>query len=227
MMELSPILEQRLHDLTKAFLNENANINLSALRTEDACWHGNILDSLALADAVAAKKIPAPHMLMDIGTGGGFPLLPLAIVYPEATCIGLDSIGKKMKAIERIADKLKIKNTKCIAERSENIALKPAHREKYDTVTARAVAPLNILLEYTTPFVRIGGHVVLWKSMHIDEELAAATNAASMLGCILSDQYTYDLGGDWGTRQLLIYSKQEKTPKMYPRQVGEAKVKPL
>lgn len=222
-----PELNQRLHALVKAFLHENANINLSALRTEDACWNGNILDSLALADAVEAKKIPAPHMLMDIGTGGGFPLLPLAMMYPESTCVGIDSIGKKVLAIARIAQSVGIKNMKVIAERSENIARKAEHREKYDTVTARAVAPLNILLEYCVPFVRIGGHVVLWKSTHIDEELSAAKNAASTLGCTLTDQFLYDLGGDWGTRQLLLYKKEEKTPKLYPRAVGEAKVKPI
>lgn len=226
-MNLAPTLEQRLHALVKAFLNENANINLSALRTEDACWHGNIMDSLALADAVEKKLIPAPHMMMDVGTGGGFPLLPVAMLYPDATCTGVDSIGKKIAALGRIAQKMNIKNVTLIAERSENLALKPAHREKYDTVTARAVAPLNILLEYTTPFARIGGHIILWKSTHIDEELAEAKNSASVLGCSLSEQFTYDLGGDWGTRQLLIYTKEEKTPKMYPRAVGEAKAKPL
>jgi 16S rRNA (guanine527-N7)-methyltransferase len=226
-MMIDADLKHRLQDLVKAFLNENANINLSALRTEDACWHGNILDSLALADAVEAKLIPPPHMLMDIGTGGGFPLLPLAMLYPDATCTGVDSIGKKVLAVGRIVAKCNVKNARVIAERSESLVRTPAHREKYDTVTARAVAPLNILLEYTTPFARIGGHVVLWKSLQIDEELAAATNAATVLGCTLADRFTYDLGGDWGTRQLLIYRKVSKTPKIYPRAVGEAKAKPL
>jgi 16S rRNA (guanine527-N7)-methyltransferase len=220
-------LEQRLRTLMTAFLSENAHINLSALRTEDTCWHGNILDSLALADAVTEKKIPAPHALMDVGTGGGFPLLPLAVLYPEATCSGVDSIGKKIAAIQRIADAADIQNIRLVAERSENLARTAAHREKYDTVTARAVAPLNILLEYTAPFARIGGHIVLWKSMQIDEELAAAEKAASVLGCSLTEKYVYDLGGDWGTRQLLIYTKEEKTPKDYPRAVGDAKAKPL
>lgn len=226
-MNLTHEMDQRLHDLVKAFLHENANINLSALRTEDACWHGNILDSLALADAVEKKLINAPHMMMDVGTGGGFPLLPLTMMYPEATCFGVDSIGKKVAAVTRIAQTVGLKNVKVIAERSENLVRKPEHREKYDTVTARAVAPLNVLLEYVTPFARIGGHVILWKSTHIDEELAAAEKATSALGCILVDRYQYDLGGDWGTRQLLIYKKETKTSKIYPRAIGEAKAKPL
>lgn len=226
-MNLSPELDRRLHDLVKAFLHENANINLSALRTEDACWHGNIMDSLALADAVEAKLIAPPHMMMDVGTGGGFPLLPLAMIYPEATCSGVDSIGKKVAAVTRIAQAVGLKNVKVIAERSENLIRKPEHREKYDTVTARAVAPLNILLEYVAPFARIGGHIVLWKSTHIDEELAAAEKATLEMGCMLADRYQYDLGGNWGTRQLLIYKKETKTPKIYPRPIGEAKAKPL
>lgn len=222
-----PDLDQRLHALVKAFLHENANINLSALRTEDACWNGNILDSLALADAVEAKKIPPPHMLMDVGTGGGFPLLPLAMLYPDARCTGVDSIGKKVAAVGRIAQSVALKNVTLIAERSENLARKAEHREKYDTVTARAVAPLNVLLEYVSPFARIGGHIVLWKSTHIDEELSAAEKSAAAFGCTLVEQFSYDLGGDWGTRQLLIYKKEEKTSKIYPRAVGEAKAKPL
>ncbi len=226
-MQLSSTLENQLRHLVAAFLSENANINLSALRTEEACWTGNILDSLALADAVEKKLLPAPHMMMDVGTGGGFPLLPLAMLYPDAKCNGVDSIGKKVAAVTRIVKVVGLTNVTLIAERSESLVRTPAHSEKYDTVTARAVAPLNILLEYVTPFARIGGHVVLWKSTHIDEELAAAANAASVLGCSLVEQYQYDLGGDWGTRQLLIYKKEEKTPKMYPRAVGEAKAKPL
>ncbi len=210
-----------------AFLDENTRINLSALRTEDACWHGNILDSLALVDAVDAGLIPAPHKLIDVGTGGGFPLLPLAIVYPDASCTGLDSIGKKLKAIERIAQAANIPNVTLIAERTEILGKDKKHREVYDTVTARAVAPLNILLEYTAPFARIDGHIVLWKSMTIDEELTAATHSATTLGCSLIHHHTYDLGGDWGTRQLLIYKKESAIPKEYPRAIGEAKVKPL
>ncbi len=222
-----PDIERRLRALMTAFLDENTRINLSALRTEDACWHGNILDSLALVDAVDEKVLPPPHKLIDVGTGGGFPLLPVAIVYPEAQCTGLDSIGKKLKAIERIARTSTIPNITLIAERSEILGKDKKHRECYDIVTARAVAPLNILLEYTTPFARVGGHIVLWKSMTIDQELQEATNSASTLGCSLVHQYTYDLGGDWGTRQLLIYKKESMTPKEYPRAIGEAKIKPL
>lgn len=226
-MNLKPEHERQLRGLMQAFLAENANINLSALRTDDACWHGNILDSLALVDAVDAQKIPKPHHLIDVGTGGGFPLLPLAIMYPDAMCVGVDSIGKKIAAVGRIVKTIGLQNVTVIAERSETLARDAAHREKYDTVTARAVAPLNILLEYASPFARVGGHIVLWKSMTIEEEFAEATTSASTLGCTLVDHYAYDLGGDWGQRQLLLYRKEEKTPKMYPRAVGDAKAKPL
>jgi 16S rRNA (guanine527-N7)-methyltransferase len=226
-MHPSPDLEHRLRTLMTAFLDENTRINLSALRTEDACWHGNILDSLAFVDAVDTGLIPPPKKLIDVGTGGGFPLLPLAIVYPDAACAGLDSIGKKMKAIERIAQASSIPNVTAISERSEILGRNKKHRERYDTVTARAVAPLKILLEYTAPFAVVGGHIVLWKSMTINQELTEAENAASTLGCALVKHFTYDLGGDWGIRQLLIYQKKSATPEMYPRAIGEAKVKPL
>lgn len=226
-MDLKPEIDGKLHNLMTVFLDENTRINLSALRTEDACWNGNILDSLSFVTLVDSGLVPAPRSLIDVGTGGGFPLLPLAVVYPDTTCVGLDSIGKKIKAIDRIAAAAGIPNVRTIAERSEILGRNPKHRERYDTVTARAVAPLNILLEYTAPFAAVGGHVVLWKSMTIEQELADAQNAASTLGCVLSDSFEYDLGGDWGHRQLLIYRKQSPTPDVYPRAIGEAKTQPI
>lgn len=226
-MELPPDLEHRLRELLAAFMVESAKLNLTALRTEDACWNGNILDSLPLLDLINNGTIPKPASILDIGTGGGFPLLPLAVALPDTVCTGLDSIGKKIDAIRRVGTAIGLANLKLIADRAETIARSPAHRNAYHIVTSRAVAPLSILLEYAAPLAAVGGHIVLWKSMHVDAELAESEAAQKELHCPLIDKYSYTLGGDWGERQLLIFRKTEPTPKIYPREVGMAKKMPI
>lgn len=227
MTTLPPEMQQRLRDLLSAFLAENAKLNLSALRTEDAAWNGNILDSLPFLELIEKGLIPSPSSILDIGTGGGFPLLPLAIMIPQAQCTGIDSIGKKIEAVKRITQAIGLNNITLIADRAETLARKPVHRGTYDVVVSRAVAPLATLLEYTAPFAKQGGHVVLWKSLHIDEELAASEAAQKELQCTLAHRHTYDLGGDWGNRQLLVLAKTGPTPRHYPRDVGEPKKTPI
>ena len=214
-----------LHELVRVFLAENEKVNLSALRTEDACWNGNVLDSLSLNELPDLWKDATK--ILDLGTGGGFPLLPLAITHPDASFVGLDSIGKKMLAVQRIADAVRLKNVTTVADRAESLAHTKEHREQYDIVTSRAVAEISPLLEYCSGFVKAGGVIVLWKSLHIDEELAASSNAQKILGCPLETTHRYMLPGDWGERQLLIFRKQKPLSKEYPRPVGEAKKKPL
>ncbi len=210
--------------LLQAFLEENAKLNLSALRTPEACRIGNIEDSLALLHSAERHKMQDTRCkLIDIGTGGGFPLLPLAIARPDWHCTGVDSIKKKVDAVNRIVKKLDIKNVSVIAERSEILGRKREYREQYDVVTSRAVAPLNILLEYCAPFARVGGCIVLWKSMHIDEELRESAAAQKILHCQPLPAYRYSLDGDFGQRQLLIFRKTAPVPPQYPRVVGEAK----
>lgn len=215
--------EERLRELMRFFLAENEQINLTALRTPEACWIGNILDSLAALDVIADDA----KTLIDVGTGGGFPLLPLAIAKPELTLTGIDSTNKKLEAIKRIAAKTHITNIRLIHERSEVLGQKKDHRETYDVVTARAVAPLNILLEYCSPFVHVKGQVILWKSLHIDEELKQAEKAMHEVRLDLIKQHRYTLPGDFGERQLLIFQKNSPLPRMYPREVGMAKTKPI
>ncbi len=213
--------ESQQHRLLSRFLEENAKLNLSALRTEDACWHGNILDSLALIEILKPKgPLTVPPSLLDIGTGGGFPLLPLAVHFPHMRCFGLDSTKKKIDAVDRIAKDLHLKNVTLIADRAETAAWKPKYRDHFDMVTSRAVAALPVLLEYTAPFAKRGGHIVLWKSLNIDEELTASNAAQKTLCCPLLFSHVYDLGGDWGKRQLLVFHKIAPTPKKFPREVG-------
>lgn len=241
-MKLSTATEERLHKLLRVFLEENQKLNLSSLRSEESCWIGNILDSIALLELlknIEPKTINhKPLNLADIGTGGGFPLLPLAIALPEHHFTGIDSTKKKIGAVNRIIETLHITNAHAIAERAEVLGHDPRHREHYDIVLSRAVAELPTLLEYCSPFAKIGlpdeaqeakaeGYIVLWKSLSIEQELSGALHAAKEFHCELVMRRRYTLPGDFGERQLLVFQKKEALPEKYPRAVGIPKKKPL
>ena len=162
-----------------------------------------------------------------MGTGGGFPLLPLAICKPESQFFGLDSTRKKLDAIGRMIAALGLPNVEVIAGRAEELGHEPQYREQFDIVLARALAPLNVLLELCSPFAKKGGHVVAWKSMKIDTELKESLLARANLSCHLVDQHEYELPGDWGKRQLLVFEKTDKTDPKYPRETGIPNKKPL
>ncbi len=218
-------LEHRLRALVTAFLEENAKLNLSAFRTEEMCWNGNVLDSLAFLEI--KNKLPEIKSLLDLGTGGGFPLLPLAIALPDVSCTGLDSVQKKISAVERIAQKLDLRNIRFLMGRAEELGRSPEHREHYDVVTVRGVAELPILLEYASAFVKVKGRIVVWKSMTIDKELQESLLARAELSCHLIAQHPYELSEGFGKRQLLIFEKTSPLLPKFPRAVGVPKKQPL
>ncbi len=230
---LAPAMDARLHDtmehLTRAFLAENASLNLSALRSFDQCWHGNVLDSLAFLDALPRLTVgrKEPLTILDLGTGGGFPLLPLSLALPDADCHGIDATTKKIDAVARIAEALNLQNVTLHAGRAEELGRDPALRERCDIVTARAVAPLATLLEYAAPFLAVGGVCVFWKSTRTAEEERGALRAMELLSLRPLPPHAYVLPGKWGERRLLLYEKTAPTDERYPRAVGVAKKTPL
>lgn len=224
-------LEQKLRHLVTAFLAENEKLNLSAMRDEEKCWIGNVLDSMAIVDILpqveAKMRTKKVNTMIDVGTGGGFPLLPFAIALPQVSCTGLDATGKKLKAIDRLTETLHITNIKTVLGRAEDAGRDPWYREKFDLVTARAVAEIRVLLEFMSPFANVGGVIALWKSLNVEAEIQAAETAEKTLGLKFLHRHTYTLPGDFGTRQLLLYEKISPTTKNYPRPNGEPKKNPL
>lgn len=218
---------ERLRNLRDEFLKENAHINLSALRTEESCWVGNILDSLAALEVPEVLELPTGSLIADAGTGGGFPFLPLSLCMEHCRFVGIDSIGKKLAAIERIAKTCALTNASLLCGRLEEIGRSKEHRDSYDAVTARALAPLNVLIEYCAPLLKPGGLLFAWKSMHIDAELTESLSARSALSCHLIRSHEYVLPDDWGRRQILVFRKIGATPSAYPRETGLPKKHPI
>ncbi len=222
-------LPASFRQLVDVFLAENKNINLSAFRTVEHCSIGNVDDSLAFKQAVDQHIIDlsSVKMIIDIGTGGGFPLLPLALAYPHIACHGIDSIKKKLDAIARIAATMEMQNIELHCGRFEVFGHDPLLREQADIVTARAVAELPVLLEYAVPLLRVGGLCAFWKSSHTADELASSLNAQNVLQCKFVGEYQYDLGAEWGKRVILFFKKMAPTSKKYPREVSVPKASPL
>ena len=233
-IEITTDQERRLKELMKVFLEENQKINLSAYRSKEQCWIGNILDSVAGGDvfrAVGARDYaPLQHnvtRILDVGTGGGFPLLPLAILFPDVEFTGLDATRKKIDAVQRIIDTLKITNVRLLLGRAEELGHDGLLREQYDYVLSRALAPLSVLLEYMSPFARIGGILICWKSMAIECEIAESKRTIAQLQISPMESIGYELQDDWGKRQLLLFKKKAVLSDEFPRGVGIPKKEPL
>jgi len=194
------------NEYIKVFLSQNEKLNLVSKNDEKYLWEKHIYDSLSIEkfferyiDSLKDKK------LLDIGTGGGFPSVPTAMCYPELQVYALDSIRKKIGAIESIKSDLKIENLHTICDRVENIS------QKFDIITSRAVASLKILVEYAIPLLKNDGYFVAYKSLKVDEEIKDAKNILNKYNAEIIDTINYDLPLiENFTRKLVIIKSKVK-----------------
>lgn len=198
----------------------NEKINLTAITDPAGITEKHFLDSLAL---FKDDIIPQNSSVIDVGTGAGFPGIPMKIYRNDLKVTLLDSLNKRISFLSEISDKLGIKLT-CIHSRAEDGAKKAELREQFDVATARAVAPLPILCEYCLPYVKIGGKFIALKGPN--ENAKDSFTAYRTLGAEIEDVREYELPcGD--KRQIIIYSKVKETPKKYPRNPSQIDKKPL
>lgn len=168
----------------------------------------------------------APQTAIDVGSGAGFPGIPLAIMLPETRFTLLDALDKRVKFLKSVSAELKL-NVQCIHARCEDAARNPALREQFDCAVARAVAPMNVLCEYLLPFVRVGGTVVALKGPQLQSELADAENALKTLGGRLEGAFDSPIPHrDWN-HKIAVLKKVAPTPPAYPRKAGTPERKPL
>lgn len=202
----------------------NQKFNLTAIRDEQGIRTKHFLDSLS---CVLAWKANPPNRLVDIGTGAGFPGIPLKIIYPAMQLTLVESVGKKVKFCQHMVNKLGLENTQVIQARAEELGQQPEHREKFDWAVARAVANLRVLSEYLLPLVRVGGAMLVQKGESGPAEVHAAENAIKVLGGHVRQLLPLTLPGVVEERYLILVDKIAATPPGYPRKPGIPTKKPL
>ena len=207
---------------TELLLSWNEKMNLTAIKDEEGIAIKHFLDSLLL---YREGGIKTPCTLIDVGTGAGFPAVPLKIFNSHIDITLLDSLNKRITFLNELTCMLGMHST-AIHGRAEELGDKPQHREKYDYATARAVAHLRELAEYCLPFVKLGGSFLAMKSGDIDTELAEAQNAIAIMGGRVEDVRRFSLP-DGSARSVVIIKKVSPTPAGYPRPSAKIAKKPL
>ncbi len=198
--------------------SENTKYNLTRITEIDEVYYKHFYDSLYLS-----KVIDVEHKsILDVGSGAGFPSIPLKIIYPSLKPTIIDSLNKRIDFLKELVKRLELENVRFIHGRAEE----QDKIKKYDIVTARAVARLNILAEISLPYVKIGGYFIAFKSMNYEEELKEAKAAITKLGGKVNDIISYPVSID-ENHVLIIIEKIKATPDIYPRHFSKIKKSPL
>ena len=210
-------------------IERNKVMNLTAITNFEDVLVKHFRDSLApLSNNILAESFQKhDNKILDLGSGAGFPGIPLAIALPDAEFTLADSLQKRCGFLEDVKNELHLDNVYIINGRAEDLGRNPEHREQYDIVVSRAVADLRVLCEYCLPFVKEGGTFASWKGPQVTDELKQAENAVSVLGGDITQTYPYSLPVDGGERSIVQITKTGMTPEKYPRRSGIPSKRPL
>lgn len=222
-------------DLTEGQLNEfyqyknllqewNKVMDITTVIEDEEVDIRHFLDSLSVIDT---GLFNGEKSLIDIGTGGGFPGIPLKIYNPKLKLTLLDSLQKRIRFLDTVIREMNLNEIKAIHGRAEELGRNNDFREKYDLATSRAVARLNTLVEYTLPFIKVGGHFIAMKGPDCEEEINEAKGAINTLGCRIKDVKEVKVYGSEFKNTIIVIEKMRNTPKKYPRGGGAPRKKPL
>lgn len=221
------LTEEQIHKFLEYYeilVEWNSFMNLTAITAFDEVVTKHFVDSVSLIKALdLSEKIS----VIDVGTGAGFPGIPLKIVFPDLKITLLDSLNKRVKFLNEVILKLELKEIEAIHGRAEDAARLQDLREKFDLSVSRAVANLSTLSEYCLPFVKVGGKFISYKSEKISEEMKAAEKAVSVLGGEYAGQVEFTLPDSDIYRNLFVIEKKKETPKKYPRKAGLPSKEPI
>lgn len=226
--ELSIVLNdkqiQQFEQYYNILVEWNKVMNLTAITEYEKVVEKHFLDSLTIVNAIQMEKI---ETLIDVGTGAGFPGIPLKIAFPHLKVMLLDSLNKRIKFLNEVIDLLELNDIKAIHGRAEDYAKQIEYREQYDICVSRAVANLATLSEYCLPYVKVDGLFVPYKSGEIDEELKSSEKAVSILGGKVEEVVKFQLPGTDIGRSFVKIHKIKETKKKYPRKAGMPTKEPL
>lgn len=202
----------------------NERMNLTGITERGAVYEKHFYDSVSLAFFVPMNEL---ETIADIGSGAGFPSIPLKIVFPHLKVTIVDSLQKRIGFLHHLVNKLGLDHVECVHGRAEDVARNPIYRDRYDAATARAVARMNVLAEFCLPFVRTGGQFIAMKGSDPSDELIEATYAFRELGGKLVRDISLQLPLEQSGRHIIVVEKMKQTPKAYPRKPGTPLRSPL
>ena len=218
--------EQKNQFLTyyEMLVEKNKVMNLTSVTEFDEVVEKHFLDSISLC---TIENLAQRRKVLDLGTGAGFPGIPLKIMFPELEITLADSLHKRILFLQEVINTLKLEIISAIHGRAEEMAKQEKFREKFDLCVSRAVANLSTLSEYCLPFVMVGGKFISYKSGEIEEEQRNAKNAVFLLGGKIEKIHKFELDGTELKRSFVVIDKVKKTPKIYPRKAGTPTKSPL
>lgn len=218
-----PVCDIQAEKFEKFFnflVEENQKFNLTAITEKNEVALKHFVDSV-----LPFMQIPQNAKVIDVGTGGGFPGVPLKIMREDIEIVLLDSLQKRVKFLEEVKSLLSFTKTTCVHARAEDYAV--ANREKFDIATSRAVAGVPTLAEYLLPFVKVGGQAIMYKGLSAKEELQAGEKAITTLGGKIDKVHNFYIDEIESTRNIVFIKKTCKTPPKYPRGKNLPKTKPI
>lgn len=221
-IEIDAKKEEQFYNYMKLLLEWNEKINLTAITEQNDIILKHFIDSITIN-----KYIEQSNSIIDIGTGAGFPGIPLKIMNQNKKITLVDSLNKRINFLNEVCKEISLENIQCIHARAEELASDLEYRENYETVVSRAVARLNVLIEYMLPFVKKGGLCICMKGPNIDGELEEAKNAIKVLGGKIKSVESFFLPDSDIERNVIIIEKVAETPKKYPRKAGLPSKQPI
>ncbi len=221
-IELSNVQIEQFYDYMNILIEWNKVMNLTGITEPKEIIIKHFIDSLTVLN-----KIDKQSKIIDVGTGAGFPGIPIKIAFPKTEVVLLDSLNKRINFLNEVIEKLKLKNIKTIHGRAEDNGKDKMYREKYDIAIARAVAPLNILLEYLMPFVKVNGKCICMKGSNSEEEIKNSNNAVKILGGKVINKEEFFITNTDIKRSIIEIEKTKNTSNTYPRKAGTPTRNPL